>query len=492
MIFNTFNKQVILPSILSLLILFIGHPFLHAQLADTPWPCSGGNAQRSGLSRYDTSRVDGTLLWKRELPASMIPLIGYDDTLYLYETITEPHDDLMWIGQNFYTYHLPTQSMQSFFENTDRKNNEGISRLFSTPTLGADGTLYIPTSHAIYHATLYAVSSSGELSWEFDVNSRTASEPMIGNDGTVYVNSTHYSRRGGEFDHHLFALDPQDGSVKWSRYLGGTQSGPGIGKDSTVYAAGTEGVFAFYPDGKVKWQYQEELSDLGPIAADGTVYACFSLYGELYAINSNGTLRWKFQSPDEIEDALPAIIYTRPSLGPDGTVYIMTYGARGINKKVNHLYALHPDNGETIWRYDFQAKPNSNIAIGAEGTLYFADGNRLIAMNEKGQELWSYEDETMDSGRIVIGSEDTVYYFSSYLFAFGNQDDPSIETVEDSFKDEGDPETKEEVFEAEPTQEEVETTKPKDETSPLSVLYFLIPALGILIALGILWAKRRK
>lgn len=493
---NKFKGSLLLLYIALLLI--IPASSLKAQLADTPWPCSGGNAQRTGLSKYDTSLVDGTLLWKQELPASMTPLIGYDDTLYLYKTITEPNDDLMWISQDFYTYHLPTQSMQSFFEITETKNNAGISSLFSTPTLGADGTLYIPTHHPIYNASLYVVGSTGKLSWKFDVDSMAVSEPMIGGDGTVYVNSTHWSRRGDDFDHHLFALDPQDGSVKWSHNIGSTCSGPGIGKDGTVYTAGTEGVFAFYPNGKVKWQYQEALWNLGPIADDGTVYAAsVDHYGELHAINSDGTLRWKFQSPDEIED-YPANFYANPSLGPDGTVYLMTYGTRQINSEVNHLFALHPDNGETRWKYDFRVKPYSNIAIGAEGTLYFADGNRLIAMNEKGQELWSHEVEAMILGRIMIGTGGTIYFFDAYsdynpnrnyhLFAFGNKDDPSIEKLKELIEEEVETKKTEKVVETKPEGK----AKTKDETSPLSIIIFLAPASGILIVLGILGVKRKK
>ena len=70
------------------------------ELADTPWPCYGGDERRTGLSPYDTSHVNGTEKWNFNTGASVSssPAIGSDGTVYvgshddnLY-ALTEGHD----------------------------------------------------------------------------------------------------------------------------------------------------------------------------------------------------------------------------------------------------------------------------------------------------------------------------------------------------------------------------------------------------------------
>lgn len=70
---------------LVVLVLFLSAASASAQLADSPWPTFHGNLQRTGLSPYDTSHVDGTLKWKVNLGGGMesSPTIGPDGTVYI-------------------------------------------------------------------------------------------------------------------------------------------------------------------------------------------------------------------------------------------------------------------------------------------------------------------------------------------------------------------------------------------------------------------------
>ncbi|MBR9681168.1 MAG: PQQ-like beta-propeller repeat protein, partial [Candidatus Altiarchaeota archaeon] len=56
-----------------------------AQLADSPWPMLRRDAQHTGISPYDTSHVDGTLMWKFNSGWGMeaSPVIGEDGTIYI-------------------------------------------------------------------------------------------------------------------------------------------------------------------------------------------------------------------------------------------------------------------------------------------------------------------------------------------------------------------------------------------------------------------------
>jgi outer membrane protein assembly factor BamB len=84
--------------------------------------------------------------------------------------------------------------------------------------------------------------------------------------------------------------------------------------------------------GKLKWAYDivdqpstspECLNSSPAIGADGTTYACCDEF--LYAVNPDGTLKWKFATGDVIQSSSPAI-------GSDGTIYV---GSRD-----NNLYAV--------------------------------------------------------------------------------------------------------------------------------------------------------
>src|SRR5438445_7373518 len=68
------------------------------------------------------------------------------------------------------------------------------------------------------------------------------SSPAIGADGTVYV---------GDYDHNLYAISPPSsgtlGTLKWKYTTGGAiSSSPSIGSDGTVYAGSDDGyLYAF-------------------------------------------------------------------------------------------------------------------------------------------------------------------------------------------------------------------------------------------------------
>lgn len=70
-------------------------------------------------------------------------------------------------------------------------------------------------------------SASDTLLGTFPTGGAVESSPAIGADGTVYVGST---------DDYLYAIDPMDGTKKWSFATGAAiYSSPAIGADGTIY-----------------------------------------------------------------------------------------------------------------------------------------------------------------------------------------------------------------------------------------------------------------
>lgn len=94
---------------------------------------------------------------------------------------------------------------------------------------------------------------------------------------------------------------------------------------------------------------------------------------------ASGRVRWRFQV-----DA--PYINGRPGIGADGTIY-----SADLN---GHLYALTPDGG---LKWIFNAAPGGpvkqSVDVGADGTIYFARGNALYAVNPDGTQKWRVADQ---------------------------------------------------------------------------------------------------
>jgi len=109
-----------------------------AQPADSPWPMFHGDIRHTGLSQYDTSKVDGTVKWSFETGAGIesSPVIGSDGTIYFGHT------------QNGFYALNPDGSQKWHISNP---NN-----VISSPAIDKDGTVYV----GAWDKKLYAFSGS--------------------------------------------------------------------------------------------------------------------------------------------------------------------------------------------------------------------------------------------------------------------------------------------------------------------------------------------
>ena len=111
------------------------------------------------------------------------------------------------------------------------------------------------------------------------------------------------------------------------------------------------------------------------VGEDGTIYFSTGIlihtsFGSLYAVNPDGTLKWKYDLENSSDDDN---IWTSdnngasPAIGADGTIYLVDHR--------NVVYALNPD-GTLKWKENFYNGINwSSPAILPDGTLYIG-GNR--------------------------------------------------------------------------------------------------------------------
>ena len=147
--------------------------------------------------------------------------------------------------------------------------------------------------------------------------------------------------------------------------------------------------------GRNKWRFDcEGLIWSTPVADENGVAYLGSTSGYFYAVNPDGTLKWKYK----LFDKLNAIIDSAAVIGPGGMIY-----APGGD---SHIHALDRETGKRKWAFEAKAAylerkettdiRNSfegNVTIGPNGWVYAVSNNGLLyALDpDTGEEKWSFE-----------------------------------------------------------------------------------------------------
>jgi len=344
------------------------------------------------------------------------------------------------------------------------------SPILSTPVIDARGTLYVGADDG----KLYAISHNGELLWSFATGSFIYGSAAVGPDGDIYVGST---------DGLLYALGP-DGSELWKFETAGFDllgnsilASPMLADDGTVCIAGfyDPNLYALDAnDGSVKWvrtlihpepvcKWDGTVLDMTdksgwPFASsvmtdDGVIYQTALYDPNLYAIDANdGGIIWTSKMKPQcsfldeftcgtIDCSLltelcgsdwygvpltewygcqtsgsgyrgtkrPSNCWSRPALGPDGTIY--------VSFDDPYLRAVDP-NGSIKWVRKIGTVGGFTLTVGPNGLIYAAgdDGNMYV-LNSNGDELSRFESDqwlsfpaiTVANTVIVSDSNDTVW-----------------------------------------------------------------------------------
>ena len=203
------------------------------------------------------------------------------------------------------------------------------------------------------------------------------------------------------------------GIEKW-RFKGYTLASPVIGDDCTIYIGDTNYyLYALNPDGTEKWKYKTggQITSAPSLDEDGTIYVG-SWDTRLYAFRPDGECKWYLGSGGSISSS--------PSIAEDGTIYFGTFG--GFNHG-GYIVAVNP-NGTEKWRYETGDNINTGItsdpAIGDDGTIYIGSMDTYFyAMNPNGTLKWRFKTGDCIKGPPSIADDGTVYIgsFDDYLYA---------------------------------------------------------------------------
>ena len=193
---------------------------------------------------------------------------------------------------------------------------------------------------------------------------------------------------------------PHTANLKWRLHIGGPTWGvtgsPVIGADGTVYVGtSTRALYAINPNGTEKWRFYtgDAVVATPAIGKDGTIYLpCYD--DHLYALNPDGTVKWTLGGTGPVSGSA--------AIGVDGTIYFGSTNAR--------FYAVSPD-GQLKWTYRVGSDIDQGPAIGADGTLYFGSwDNHFYALWPDGQLRWSMAVDGGARGNPAVGDDGTVYF----------------------------------------------------------------------------------
>jgi outer membrane protein assembly factor BamB len=356
-----------------------------AQLANAPWPMLHHDARHTGQSEYVGPQT-ATVQWMAPIgyPKSS-PTIGADGTIY--------------IGNKFTVYAFdPAFGVEQWraFPHNLRRNAISID---------VNDRLYFG-SRDNRVKVLSAVDGSFLWWWRIVNDGDVNTSPAIAFNPAINKFALYFI---GTWNGRLHAFDPDPGLDNQNpdnRFLwvastfNNSYSSPAVGSDGTVYSASAGKLYAVEPDGQLQWakvvgRFTRFTSPA--IGADGTIY--IGSGDGLSAVTPTGNVLWTFPVNGQVRST--------PAIATDGTIYV---GSTGLLGAPGQFYAVNP-NGTQKWvfqqplvsfgRQRFLSSP----AIGADGTIYTAAGSVVYALTPAGSLLWQYDvAQNGFGGRTTISS----------------------------------------------------------------------------------------
>jgi outer membrane protein assembly factor BamB/methionine-rich copper-binding protein CopC len=381
-----FNKIVLFLVLILLGAIIFSGAVSAASLGNTQQPKFHHDNNNTGQSEYKGPQTNSTK-WKYTTGGAVFssPVIGADGTIYIGS-----------MDKKLYALY-PNGTKKWSFNTGDYVNY--------IPVIDSDGIIYMASDFK-----LFALYPNGTVKWNYtpENGKYISNTPVIGNDGTIYFGTI---KNAYSANNTLCALNP-DGTLKWNFVTWSFVEllTPAIGSDGTIYI-GTEDnhLYAVYPNGTEKWNFttSDMIWSSPAIGSDGTIYfGCVDK--NVYALNSDGTLKWKFQTDDTI--------YSSPAISNDGTIYILAEN--------RFLYALTP-SGNLKWEYPITNSSKltlfSSPAIGSDGLIYVGGGDGCVyAIRPDGTLDWKYQTGSGIASSPCIGSDGTLYIGSddNNLYAF--------------------------------------------------------------------------
>ena len=326
---------------------------------------------------------DGTLVWQEyvgDISRSRIALSSNDDIYFVTGNSNNKATLVAYAdnGNKKWSYSIGTRTDSYYY--------------LDAPTLDENNNAYFVAGYR-YDAKdnqLYSISPNGALRWQRSLPTWVARRATIGIDGSIYIVSSNRTLSA------LHAFN-EDGSQKWDLelpfhfgtllstsasidvngnvYLAGEITHPGA-TSSTSTSSGV--IYSISPSGKINWNYEVNLAikSVPVIATDGTIYFATNPVkpyvpdkinsGSIYALNSNGTLRWEYDLnlPGSSNDYRTSQLIKNSKLITNVSWFDASVGSNGLwRNKILALNILSASAQDSVW-------PSANQSYSLSNAVY--------------------------------------------------------------------------------------------------------------------------
>lgn len=309
-------------------------------------------------------------------------------------------EDFIYIGTSS---NLPNQS--NFFYKLNLSLSKvweyslGSEQILGSPSLDSYGNIYFITDSArsghispSAKLKLYSLSNSGSLRWTKMICGPSIVQGMkcvaISQDDVIYAPGD-----------SLYAFD-LNGTKKWTYYNnylpGGVQQAPIIDPNGNIYFSSYNNIYSINKNGTLNWVYNTgENGGCKSSCAFNVDYSSVivPIDRTLYSIyTTDGNMNWKR------EFYIDADFRSTPAIDENNFIYVCSHGNGSANDQ-STVYKIKADGTDVIWEYNVGGDMYSSPTLGSDGVLYVgSEGhnktgdvhNRLHAFKmDTGSKLWS-------------------------------------------------------------------------------------------------------
>ena len=251
--------------------------------------------------------------------------------------------------------------------------------------------IYCRDNHPSYDDNRHdAEGDEASLNWTYDTGANILSSSAVGADGAIYISANNST---------LYAFEP-DGTLKWTYpLLRPNLYAPGIDRsggphDGTLYTDVLDFSFvAINPaDGTKKWDafVGANINATPAVASDGSIYFGTDNGKLIKSDPDDRQAKLMFPTSNEwtFDTGSSEDVNTTPAFSLDGSVvYAVSNSGR--------LFAVDTATGTEIWHFDLGARSgiihSSPTVNSSDGTIYVgSDDQKVYAINPDGTEKWTY------------------------------------------------------------------------------------------------------
>lgn len=385
---NRFSSRYWLMASLALLLLFLT---ACGRSSDT-WPGVAIDSENNNIivsyNKAVTSlNADKERNWIYEYEGAQFfaPALITDDVVYVgdfegrFHAIDRESGDSLWI----YEPERPTFLFITF----------GANDRVLAPAEANDDTVFFGTERGVFAVDINE-GNEGDILWEFDGTEHSVwARPLY-----VEESDDRHTLFVASLDKHLYALDAENGDLRWKLDLEGAIPGePHLDKERELLYLGTlnRTVFAINFDGEIVADYQTEGWVWGSPAVEDDMLYFGDLNGYLYALrltDDGFDEVWKKQISEDALRPTPVIV--------DDVLV--------ISSEDKHVYAINLEDQSTKWSFngtdrDIDEKFLTNLVlteIEGEPAVVMGTNNTdkiIFALSvSDGSKLWEYEYKEKD------------------------------------------------------------------------------------------------